>query len=75
MKNFIIYIVIFVAISLAVSLIVELILNLFGIDPETQKMANYLLIGISACTAGLLTPMIQKKFSKKKSHSKDGKRL
>lgn len=64
MKNFIVYIVIFVAISLLVSLTVELALNQFGIDPETQKWADYLLIGISACTAGLLTPTIQRKFLK-----------
>ncbi len=65
MKNFIIYIVLFVAICLLVSFVVELVLNLFGIDPETQKWANYLLIGISACSAGLLTPTIKKKITKK----------
>lgn len=64
MKNFIIYIVIFVSICLLVSLVAEFTLNLFSIDPETQKWANYLLIGISAFSAGILAPLIQKKLYK-----------
>lgn len=65
MKNFLVYFVIFVPIWLLVALLVEIGFYLYGIDPETQEWANYLLIAVAACTASILTPLVQKKITKK----------
>lgn len=65
MKKFLVYFVIFVPIWLIVAMIVEVVFYLYGIDTETQEWAMYLLIAVAACTASLLTPLIQKKLPKK----------